>query len=220
MAAIMVLSGPVAGVLDLSEPTAQAKKKKKKKKPQNRVITINCPNRADGETCVGTTGRDRLIGTNAFDYIQGRAGNDYYDSKGGSDYLFDNSTSNDYYYESVLDFGNLRIEDVGGTNVLDLSRRYESDDFDPERDGDDLFLDGPGTNNVRIIDYFEDNTFFYFRFSDGLKTVDANDASTLQNASASEQAEVQEQVVADSPAGEQISSDDGQDTTNQENTAS
>ncbi len=33
MAAIVVLSGPVAGVLDLPEPTAEAKKKKKKRLP-------------------------------------------------------------------------------------------------------------------------------------------------------------------------------------------
>ncbi len=222
MVAVMLLSGPVAQVLELPERTAEAKKKKKKKKRQNPTYTtIYCPNRSDGQSCVGTTGRDYLIGTNSFDYIQGREGNDLYDSKGGSDYLFDNSeTSNDYYYESVLDFGNLRIEDDGGTNILDLSRRYESDDFDPERDGDDLFLDGPGSNNVRIVDYFDDNAFFYFYFSDGYKTVGANDANTLQAASASEQAKAQEEVVTDSPAGEQISSDNDQGTTILENTDS
>jgi hypothetical protein len=220
MVAVMLLSGPVAQVLEVpGEGEAFAANKKKKKK-RNRVVTINCPNRADGETCVGTTGRDRLVGTNAFDYILGRAGNDVYYPKGGSDILWDNSISNDYYYESVLDFGNLRIRDDGGINILDLSNRYESDDFFPERDGNDLLLreapgsPGDGTNRVRIIDYFTTNTFFYFYFSDGF----ANDA--LQSASASEQAQVEEQVDADSPTVEQISSDNGQDTTNSENTES
>jgi hypothetical protein len=222
MVAVMLLSGPVAQVLEVpGDSTAEAKKKKKKKK-RNKVVTINCPNGA-GNNCVGTTGRDRLIGTNARDNIAGRAGNDIYDSNGGSDNLSD-SRGNDYYYESVLNFGDLRITDNVGTNVLDLSRRYESDDFDLEWDGDDLVLQevlsgpGDGTNSVRIIDYrdaFRDgNSFFYFKFSDGL----ANDA--LQDASASEQAEVQEQVDADAPAGEQISTNNEQETTNPENTDS
>lgn len=217
MAAIVALSGPVAEVLDLPAPVAEAKKKqkkKKKKKQTNTYTTIYCPNQ--GSNCVGTTGNDFLVGTSGLDYIQGREGNDFYYPKGGSDYLQDSRDGNDYYYEDVKDFGSLVIDDDGGTNVLDLSRRYSSGEFDPERDGDDLFLDGPGGNNVRIVDYFDGNTFFYFQFSDGLKTLDENNVNALQDASASEKAEVQENVVEDSPA-EQISSDSDQDTTNQEN---
>ena len=210
----------MAVTLVLSAPMAEAKKHKKKKKHRTPTyVTVQCPNRSDGITCVGTTSNDYLVGTNSYDYIQGRAGNDLYDSKGGSDYLYDNSTtSNDYYYESVRDFGNLYIQDNGGrVDVLDLSRRYASSDFDLYRSGYDLVLDGPGSNNVRIINFFYRDSIDYFVFSDRTITVDQA-TSTVQQASASESATIQEQV-ADAPIDEQSSPASSQEATDQESTS-
>ena len=105
MAAIVVLSGPVAGVLDLPEPTAEAKKKKKKKKKKKRPpVVVPAPELnlvqcvQQGTLCKGTDGNDLLVGTSAEENIQGCEGNDVYDGRNGEDLWFDRSvTTNDSY---------------------------------------------------------------------------------------------------------------------------
>jgi hypothetical protein len=160
MVAVLVMS--MAGLND-----ADAKKKHHRKKSKNppaslRLIQCNDPL---FRPCFGTLGPDYLLGTNQFDDLEGLGGNDIYDGKGGGDNWFDSSfTSNDYYYVSVRDFsrpdGPLWIRDGGGSNdILDLSAFYRSSDFvsipglDIDRDGtfDDTLLDGPGVQDLAIL---------------------------------------------------------------------
>jgi hypothetical protein len=124
MAAIVVLSGPVAGVLDLSEPTAEAKKKKKKKQQLNKIECVR-----QGALCNGTPRADLLIGTGAKERLQGGEGNDVYDGKNGQDTWFDSSTaSNDTYragkaFEASAIIGKFEPFDVvdnGGSDTIDF----------------------------------------------------------------------------------------------------
>ena len=188
MAAIVVFSGPVAQVLDLPEPTAEAKKKKKR--PAYNLV--RCPNSAyDNYTCNGTARRDRLVGGPASrvpngetDYIYGREGGDVYNGGGGGDVLTDNSTtSNDRYLFPSTEFslvGNISpgwalIQDFGGSaDVLGLGS-YKSTDFARSRfqgNPRTLRLDGPGARDIHIYDFFTTNSIDSFKFSDRTVTAD------------------------------------------------
>ncbi|HET6262757.1 MAG TPA: hypothetical protein VFG99_11050 [Chloroflexia bacterium] len=199
MAAIVVLSGPVASVLDLPEPTAEAKKKKKKKKkrppsvvpapaPAPELNEVQCVN----AFCDGTDGDDRLVGTPEREFAQGKEGNDVYDTKGGPannerDYLIDISdTSNDTYLIPDNEFGHMAIDDkAGSSDVIDLSS-YNFADFDFLKYNDegqqgqpenDLLINGPGSRLITLIDHFDEGadggkTIEQFKFKDGVRTAD------------------------------------------------
>ncbi len=199
MAAIVVLSGPVASVLDLPEPTAEAKKKKKKKKKRPPIVVpapapapelneVQCVN----EICEGTAANDRLVGTPEREFAQGREGNDVYDTKGGPDdnlrdFLKDASaTSNDTYLVPDNQFGFMAIEDLGGSSdVIDLSG-YNFADFDFLKYNDegqqgnppnDLLMNAQGARLISLLDHFDEGadggkTIEQFKFKDGVRTAD------------------------------------------------
>src|SRR3712207_3631044 len=131
MSALVLLSGPVAGVLDLPESTAEAKKKKKKKKTN----LVKCA--LQGTVCRGTDGKDRLVGTGAEENIQGGEGNDVYDGKNGEDLWFDSSaTSNEIYLAGPAlqasaqsgKFEPWTVLDNGGADILDFGT-FSSEDI-------------------------------------------------------------------------------------------
>ncbi|CAA9431541.1 MAG: hypothetical protein AVDCRST_MAG78-1735 [uncultured Rubrobacteraceae bacterium] len=178
MAAIVVFSGPVAEVLNLPEPTAEAKKKKK------RYNVVKCPNQTyDNYTCKGTAGKDRLVGGpadrspyGAHDQMYGKEGNDVYQGGNGRDIFTDESiTSSDRYvfpstefsFDSTSSFTYAWVRDWGGSaDVLDLAS-YRYDDFDRRNWlGQDLYLEGPEARDILIEDFFTSNTIDYFKFSD------------------------------------------------------
>jgi hypothetical protein len=190
--AVVVLSGPVAEVLDLPSPVAEAKKKhKKKKKNRPRLPAFNvvqCPNSPDDNYfCEGTPGNDYLIGGPAdrsplgeFDEAYGKEGDDVYDSGHGGDNLTDESaTSNDRYLFPSTGFGSRNgrpagatVKDSGGSaDVLDLGS-YKSTNFGRSKSGDGLFLLGPAPRAIYIRDFFTTNSIDYFRFSDLTITAD------------------------------------------------
>jgi hypothetical protein len=200
MAAIVLLSGPVAEVLNLPAPIAEAKKKHKKKKKKNRPPAYNvvqCPSSPDPDAhiyeCEGTPGKDYLVGGPAsrspegtYDYIKGGEGDDLYNGGDGEDSVQDNSTtSNDRYLFPSTEFslrangspGYARIQDRGGSaDVLDLSS-YPSTDFSRSKYlGTDLILSGPDARRILIYEFFTTRSFSssidYFRFSDRTITAD------------------------------------------------
>jgi Ca2+-binding RTX toxin-like protein len=153
---------------------AEAKKKKKKKNrrpPAPALVVVQCAQQ--GVDCTGTPGNDLLVGTGEYERINGNEGNDVYDGKGGCDALDDtSSTSSDYYLVSVEDFCNVGISSLsiqdngGGSDTLDLSRFYESTDFEFSEAYIHLYMDGPGVNDVSIYDFFTTDSVDVFRFSD------------------------------------------------------
>src|SRR5215210_7865881 len=151
MALVILLS--VVGLDD-----AEAKKRKK-------LNVVQCPTGGSSTECIGTSASDALIGRDTYDNIKGAEGNDTYDGKGGCDALDDASlTSNDTYLVSVEDFCNvgissLSIQDNGGKkDTLDLSRFYKSSDFEFSKGYTNLHLDGPGVNDIDILDFFTTDT--------------------------------------------------------------
>ena len=136
---------------------------------------MQCPTESNGAECNGTQGRDKLIGReNEFDQIFGRDGNDIYDGKSGADSFFDHSKkSSDRYLVPSTDFGDLFIEDDGGSSdVLDVSA-YKSTDFTYTKFGSDdnqLLMTGAGNRDIRLFDFFKKNTIDSFKFSDGILT--------------------------------------------------
>ena len=172
MALLLALS-----TLDISD--AEARKR------HHRINTVLCPNQPGTANCVGTDSREKLIGRNfAFDRIEGKEGNDIYDGKSGSDIWEDSSaTSTDLYLVSVKEFSSssgLGIRDRGGSqDTLDLSRFYKSFEFDFSMDDrdfdgivDDLVLDGPGVNNVVVLDFGNSNSVDHYKFADRTLTAD------------------------------------------------
>ncbi|MCA1716719.1 MAG: hypothetical protein LC781_07605 [Actinobacteria bacterium] len=198
MAAIVVLSGPVAEVLDLPAPTAEAKKKHKKKKKKNRprppaFNVVQCPNDAD---CFGTDLNDFLVGTDLDKEISGKEGNDVYLGNGGDDVLFDSSlTSNDVYtgYEpNFTGFGNDEIIDNGGSaDFLDLSSLRMLDDVTLIRIDQALSLDGPGINDITITDHFGEGRIETIKFANATLTGTQTE-SLAREATPGEQAELKE----------------------------
>jgi hypothetical protein len=152
---MVVLAALVMAVLMVFASAAQAKKKQ-------RLNVVQCPTGGSSTQCVGTSASDRLLGRDGdYDYIQGGEGNDTYDGKGSCDALDDASlTSNDTYLVDVTEFCNvgissLSIQDKGGRNdTLDLRRFYKSTDFELSKGYTNLHLDGPGVNDIDILDFF------------------------------------------------------------------
>ena len=154
---------------------------------------VQCPTGGSSvDECVGTNARDLLVGRDStYDNIKGREGNDIYNGKGGCDALTDTSlTSNDIYRVSVKDFCNvgvsaLSIKDNGGRkDILDLSRFYKSTDFTPSKVNDSLHLDGPGVNDIDVLNFYEPNgaglladSIDAFKFSD--KTLTAQQVADM-----------------------------------------
>ena len=180
MAAIVLFSGPVAEVLYLPEPTAEAKKEKKR--PTYNVV--QCPNQTyDNYTCKGTARKDRLVGGpadrspyGAHDQMYGGEGDDIYKGGAGPDVFTDQSATSDDRYvfpstefsrSSTSSFTYAWIKDWGGSaDVLDLSS-YRYDDFDRRNWlGKDLYLEGDGARDILIDGFFTYNTIDYFKFSD------------------------------------------------------
>jgi hypothetical protein len=125
-----------------------------------------------------------LIGRDdSFDLIRGGEGNDVYNGKGSCDALDDSSlTSNDRYLVTVVEFCNVGIsslliqDDGGDSDVLDLSRFYASTDFVFDDGFTNLIMDGPGVNNIDVLNFFTPNggptdSIETFKFSD--KTLSA-----------------------------------------------
>ncbi len=169
MAAIVVLSGPVAGVLDLPEPTAEAKKKKKKKKRPPASPAFNVVMCATNP-CNGTSANDYLLGTNeGAEDIYGGEGNDVYDGKGGWDKWHDSTTSNDTYLVGKIEapFEAASINDDGGSSdTVDL-RPYSSTDLSSGtgsyQEAMFIYIDG---HHMAEINNQESSPIEYFRFAD------------------------------------------------------
>jgi hypothetical protein len=161
---------------------------------------INCAKKATSSgTCTGTSGADKLIDeANRFTEILGRGGNDLYiEYSGGTnsaDTLRDSSsTSSDQYRIENRRFVKnsndaLWIIDAGGSNdLLNLSpTNYRSTDCAAQRSGDDLFINCPGYDNIRVFDYYSSNSIERFRFANGTFTLPKSD-STSSVSSAQEQ---------------------------------
>jgi CSLREA domain-containing protein len=146
---------------------------------------VQCPTGGSSTQCVGTDAPDELIGRDDdFDHIQGGEGDDTYNGKGSCDSLDDSSlTSSDRYLVTVKNFCNvgissLSVRDAGGNNdVLDLSRFYKSTDFVFDKGFTNLIMDGPGVNNIDILDFFTTNgdptnSIETFKFSDRTLTAE------------------------------------------------
>ena len=140
---------------------------------------VLCPTEDSDPQCVGTNARDALVGRDgAFDHIQGTEGDDVYNGKGSCDALDDsNLTSTDRYLVTVEQFCNvgissLSIQDDGGSeDLLDLSRFYASTDFQFSQGFTNLHMDGPGVNDVDVLNFFTPasgatNSVNLFKFSD------------------------------------------------------
>ena len=155
------------------------------------INVVQCPTGGTSpDDCVGTNARDALIGRDgAFDHIQGEEGNDAYNGKGSCDSLDDSSvTSTDRYVVTVVDFCNVGIsslsiqDDGGNSDVLDLSRFYASTDFVYEIGFTNLIMDGPGVNNIDVLDFFTPSgaptdSIDTFKFSD--KTLTAQQVRAI-----------------------------------------
>ena len=149
------------------------------------INVVQCPTGgSSADECVGTNARDALIGRAAYDLIRGGEGNDAYNGKGGCDAWDDASlTSSDHYLVSVEDFCNngisfLSIQDDGGSNdTLDLSRYYASTDFQFSEGFNLLYMDGPGVNDIGILNFFTTNSIDTFKFSD--KTLTAKQVKNM-----------------------------------------
>jgi hypothetical protein len=143
------------------------------------INVVLCPTEGSDPQCVGTNARDALVGRDgAFDHIQGTEGDDAYNGKGSCDALDDSSrTSTDRYLVTVEQFCNvgissLSIQDDGGSeDLLDLSRFYASTDFQFSQGFTNLHMDGPGVNDVDVLNFFTPtsgatNSVNLFKFSD------------------------------------------------------
>jgi hypothetical protein len=137
----------------------------------HKIKTVQCPTDTSGLDCFGTKGRDKLVGReNVFDRLFGKDGSDIYDGKSGGDSFFDHSkNSSDRYLVPSTDFGDLFIEDDGGSSdVLDVSA-YKSTDFTYSKfgsDGNQLLMTGAGNREIHLFDFFKKNTIDSFKFSD------------------------------------------------------
>jgi hypothetical protein len=179
MAGLLVLAIAVLMVLSASlGADADAKKKKK-----INVVTCNTTD----TFCSDTDGRNRLLGTNIRDTMLGEGGNDVYQGNGGNDVLLDFSpTSSDTYTgyaTNVTSFGTDSIDDNGGnSDFLDLGSLRMADDISLVRQGDtdgsdNLFLDGPGGNDVRIQNHFGQGRIEKIKFANG--TITGRQAESL-----------------------------------------
>jgi hypothetical protein len=123
---------------------------------------VYCPTGGSDVLCVGTGGADALIGRDStYDWMRAGEGNDTYDGKGGCDALQDASPkSSDRYLVSVQNFCNtgiswLSIQDDGGNkDAMDLSSHYRSSDFVVSKGYTNLYLDGPGVNDISVDNFF------------------------------------------------------------------
>jgi CSLREA domain-containing protein len=154
------------------------------------INIVQCPTGGSSTQCIGTSAPDKLIGRDdEFDHIQGGEGDDIYDGKGSCDSLDDSSlTSTDRYLVTVKNFCNvgisfLSIRDAGGNNdVLDVSRFYKSTDFAYSIEYTSLHMDGPGVNDIYVLDFFlpdssPTDSIDTFKFSD--KTLTAQQVRAM-----------------------------------------
>jgi hypothetical protein len=157
---------------------------------KQQLNVVQCPTGGSDLLCVGTGAGDALIGRyDTIDWIRGGEGDDTYDGKGGCDGLYDASlTSSDRYLASVKDFCNvgisfLSIQDDGGNkDVLDLGGFYRSSDFALSKGYTNLYMDGPGNNDISIDGFFATgsdsaDSVDTFRFSD--KTLTARQVKDM-----------------------------------------
>jgi hypothetical protein len=161
----------VAAIVALSGPVAEAKKEKKKK-----FNTVQCAN--VGFDCRGTDRRDRLVGTDSDDSLISLGSGDVLKGNGGDDTL-QGGTGDDTYTGYKGDFGSDLIFDSGsGSDVLDLSS-FRSEDFSiVSVVGDtDLFLFGPGDNEIEIDGQFGTRRIEKIKFAD--KTLKASQLEGL-----------------------------------------
>jgi hypothetical protein len=197
IAALLVLAAP------LGVPEADAKKKKKK------INVVQCqPNSETGNDCFGTQGRDRMVGTDSGENIFGQGGNDVYQANGGKDNMFDTSlTSSDTYtgYSASFTFFSDRIKDDGGSSdFLDLGSLRALDDIalvridDPDPNPDNLFLDGPGFNDILIVDHFGQGRIEKIKFANGTIT-GAQAQSLAREATTEEQATLEKSFEEERP---------------------
>jgi hypothetical protein len=146
---------------------------------KQRLNVVQCPTGGSSFLCLGTGGGDALIGRDGtYDWIQGGEGDDAYDGKGGCDALQDTSlTSSDRYLVSVEDFCNIGIswlsiqDDGGNKDVLDLGGFYRSSNFVFSKGYINLYLDGPGVNDISVDNFFTTgsdmgDSIETFKFSD------------------------------------------------------
>jgi hypothetical protein len=144
------------------------------------INVVHCPTGSPSpDSCVGTSAGEALIGRDgSYDSIQGGEGNDAYNGMGSCDALWDTSlTSSDRYLVNVEEFCNngisfLSVRDDGGnSDTLDLSRFYKSTDFVFSQNYTTLYMDGPGVNDIGILDFFTPDagptdSIESFKFSD------------------------------------------------------
>jgi hypothetical protein len=146
---------------------------------KQRLNVVQCPTGGSSSLCIGTNVGDALIGRDGtYDWIQGGEGDDTYDGKGGCDALQDTSLKNsDRYLVSVEDFCNIGIswlsiqDDGGNKDVLDLGGFYRSSDFVFSEGYTNLYLDGPGVNDISVDNFFTTgsdtgDSIETFKFSD------------------------------------------------------
>lgn len=217
MAAMVVLSGPVAEVLDLPSPVAEAKKKHKKKKkrpPAPAFNVVQCPTVVEPPStrCEGTAANDYLIGGpedrqfGGFDAISGEGGNDVYNGGNGSDFLRDSSTmSSDVYLFPSTEFSasgvQAFVDDNGGdSDIVGLSS-YGIGDFEVSRIGArNLLLDGPEGRDIVIFDFFDggidEGKIELFLFREGYFTGDQV-ASGATESTPEEQATLKQRLPKD-----------------------
>jgi CSLREA domain-containing protein len=143
------------------------------------INVVLCPTGGSDTQCVGTSVSEALVGRDDdYDAIQGGGGDDTYNGKGSCDALNDaGRRSNDRYLITVPEFCNVGISSLsirdagGGEDVLDLSRFYRSTDFQYVEGFENLHMDGPGVNNIDILEFFTAdsgarNSIDVFKFSD------------------------------------------------------
>lgn len=180
----------VAAIVALSGPVAEAKKEKKKK-----FNTVQCAN--VGFDCRGTDRRDRLVGTDSDDSLISLGSGDVLKGNGGDDTL-QGGAGDDTYTGYKGDFGSDLIFDAGnGSDLLDLSS-FRSEDFSiVSVDGDtDLFLFGPGDNEIEIDGQFGTRKIEKIEFAD--KTIKASQLEGLaREATPEKQAELEEKRSKD-----------------------
>jgi hypothetical protein len=201
---VLAIAALLALTAALGTPEADAKKKKK-------INTVTC-NTTD-TFCSGTDGRDRLVGTGIRDTMLGEGGADIYRGNGGNDSLLDFSpTSSDTYTGYAANsagFGADFINDGGGSSdLLDLGSLKMLDDVALIRrdvsgtDDDDLFLDGPGGNDVTVTDHFGQGRIEKIKFANG--TITGAQVESLAREATPEEQTVIEEHFDEEKLGERL----------------
>jgi Ca2+-binding RTX toxin-like protein len=116
--------------------------------------TINCPNRADGVTCVGTINADDMFGSGGVDEMKGNAGNDFMTGRAGADVMVGASGDDEMLGGDGAD------TITGGVNEDAMNGRKGNDKLfaASDRDSDNLTC-GPGNDTAKVsaVDFIEGN---------------------------------------------------------------